>query len=151
MKLKPKRDRLIVKKAPPEEETSGGIKIPELAQQKPQLGYILSVGPGCYTRYGYWKEPPGKEEDIVVFRKYSGKTVKIDGQEFFIIDFDEILSVIEVIEQPDTEDEPLTPDRLTPTAQLVVAENDVTRMERLVERCPVQDLRPDQGSLLPLE
>ncbi len=95
MKIKPLQDRIIVKRVEEEEKTKGGIIIPDSAKEKPVEGEIIAVGPGKLLDNGT-KVPPGvKAGDRVLFGKYAGTEVKIDGVEHLIMREDDILGIIE--------------------------------------------------------
>jgi Co-chaperonin GroES (HSP10) len=95
-KIKPLHDRVIVKRL--EEtanQTAGGIFIPDSAKEKPQEGEVIAVGAGKYKEDGTRQTLDVKEGDRVLFGKYSGSEIKIDGEEFLIMREDEILGIIE--------------------------------------------------------
>jgi len=94
MKIKPLQDRVIIKRLAEEEKTTGGIIIPDTAKEKPQQGKILAVGPGKVLDNGIRLEMTVKEGDIVLFGKYSGSEVKIDGDEVLTMREDDILGII---------------------------------------------------------
>ena len=89
LKLTPLQDRVIVKPAPAEEKTAGGIIIPDTAKEKPQRGTVLAVGPGK-------KDEPTtvKKGDTVLYAKYGGSEIRIDGQDLLILRESDILAVI---------------------------------------------------------
>jgi chaperonin GroES len=95
MKLRPLQDRIIVKRIQEEEKTAGGIFIPDTAKEKPQMGQIVSVGNGKKTEDGKVIPIDLKAGDRVLFGKYSGTEVKVEGEEFLIMREDDILGVIE--------------------------------------------------------
>ena len=92
--LKPISDKVIVQKLEPEEKTAGGIVLPDTAKEKPQEGKIIAVGPGGYDDKGQRKPIEVKEGDHVLFAKYSGTEVKLDGEEYLILSERDILAVI---------------------------------------------------------
>jgi chaperonin GroES len=94
MKIKPLQDRVIIKRLEEEQKTAGGIIIPDTAKEKPQQGKILAVGPGKVLDSGTRLEMTVKDGDIVLFGKYSGSEVKIDGDEVLIMREDDILGII---------------------------------------------------------
>lgn len=94
MKIKPLQDRVIVKRMEEELKTAGGIIIPDSAKEKPQQGKILAVGPGKVLEGGTRVDMTVKEGDLVLFGKYAGSEVKIDGDEVLIMREDDILGVI---------------------------------------------------------
>ena len=95
MKLRPLQDRIIVKRIQEEEKTAGGIFIPDTAKEKPQMGQIVSVGNGKKTEDGKVIPVDLKAGDRVLFGKYSGTEVKMEGEELLIMREDDILGVIE--------------------------------------------------------
>jgi chaperonin GroES len=95
MKLRPLQDRILVKRIEEEEKTAGGIYIPDTAKEKPQMGQIVSVGNGKKTEDGKVIPVDLKAGDRVLFGKYSGTEVKVEGDEFLIMREDDILGVIE--------------------------------------------------------
>ncbi len=94
MKIKPLQDRVIVKRMEEEHKTSGGIIIPDSAKEKPQQGKVLAVGPGKVLEGGTRVDMTVKVGDLVLFGKYSGSEVKIDGDEVLIMREDDILGII---------------------------------------------------------
>ncbi|MBI1919890.1 MAG: co-chaperone GroES [Geobacter sp.] len=95
MKLRPLQDRIIVKRVEEETKTAGGIFIPETAKEKPQQGEVVAVGKGKVTEDGKTLPVDVKVGDRVLFGKYAGSEVKLDGQEYLIMREDDILGVIE--------------------------------------------------------
>jgi chaperonin GroES len=95
MKIRPLQDRIIVKRVEEEEKTKGGIIIPETAKEKPMEGKVIAVGKGKVLEDGKIHPPDVKAGDRVLFGKYSGTEVKIDGEEHLIMREDDILGVIE--------------------------------------------------------
>ncbi|MBU1276941.1 MAG: co-chaperone GroES [Proteobacteria bacterium] len=95
MKIKPLQDRVIVARLEEETKTAGGIIIPDSAKEKPQQGKILAVGPGKVMENGTKLEMTVKKGDTVLFGKYSGSEVKIDGKEVLIMREDDILGIVE--------------------------------------------------------
>ena len=95
MKLRPMQDRIIVKRLEEETMTAGGIFIPETAKEKPQKGEIVAVGNGKKTEEGKIIAMDVKVGDKVLFGKYSGTEIKIEGEEFLIMREDDILGVME--------------------------------------------------------
>jgi chaperonin GroES len=94
-KLRPLDDNIIVKPAKAEEVTAGGIVLPDAAQEKPLKGDVVATGPGRLLKNGKRLEPSVKRGDTVMFGKYSGSDVKIDGVEHKILREAEILAIIE--------------------------------------------------------
>ncbi|MGM0381267.1 MAG: co-chaperone GroES [bacterium] len=94
MALQPLGNRVVVKVLEPEEETTaGGIVIPESAQDQPQQAEVIAVGPGKHQD-GELVEPEVDEGDTVVFGKYSGSEIEYDGQEYLILNSDDILAIV---------------------------------------------------------
>jgi chaperonin GroES len=95
MKIRPLQDRIIVKRIEEEEKTKGGIIIPDSAKEKPIEGQVIAVGPGKVMENGTKVAPEVKAGDRVLFGKYAGTDVKIDGVEHLIMREDDILGIIE--------------------------------------------------------
>ena len=95
MKVRPLRDRIIVKGLEEEEKTKGGIIIPDTAKEKPMEGKVVAVGKGKVLEDGKLQALDVKVGDRVLFGKYSGTEVKIEGEEHLIMREDDILGVIE--------------------------------------------------------
>ena len=95
MKIRPLQDRIIVKRIAEEEKTKGGIIIPDTAKEKPQEGKVIAVGKDKVNEDGKVTPLDVKAGDKVLFGKYSGTEVKIDGEEHLIMREDDILGVIE--------------------------------------------------------
>ncbi len=95
MKIRPLQDRLIVKRVEEEEKTKGGIIIPDTAKETPMEGKVIAVGKGKVLEDGKIHPLDVKVGDRVLFGKYSGTEVKIDGEEHLIMREDDILGVIE--------------------------------------------------------
>lgn len=95
MKLRPLHDRVIVKRLDNERKTASGIVIPESAAEKPDQGEVLAVGPGKQTEDGKVLKMDVKVGDKVLFGKYAGQTVKVDGEEVLVIREEEILAVVQ--------------------------------------------------------
>lgn len=95
MKIRPLQDRIIVKRIDEEETTAGGIIIPDTAKEKPQEGKVTAVGNGKVGEDGKVTPLDVKKGDKVLFGKYSGTEIKIDGEEHLIMREDDILGVIE--------------------------------------------------------
>jgi len=95
MKIRPLQDRVIVKRVKEEEKTKGGIIIPDTAKEKPIEGEVIAVGTGKVLDDGSTRKPEVKAGDRVLFGKYSGTEVKIEGEEHLILREDDILGVIE--------------------------------------------------------
>jgi len=95
MKVKPLNDRVLVLRIGEEEKTSGGIIIPDTAKEKPQEGKVVAVGPGKVNDEGKKIALDVKAGDKILFGKYSGTEIKIDGVEHLIMKEDDILAIIE--------------------------------------------------------
>jgi len=95
MKIRPLQDRVIVKRLDEEEKTKGGIIIPDTAKEKPMEGLVVAVGKGKTTEDGKLIKPDVKAGDRILFGKYAGTEVKIDGEERLIMREDDILGIIE--------------------------------------------------------
>jgi chaperonin GroES len=95
MKIRPLQDRVIVKRIEEEGKTKGGIIIPDTAKEKPMEGLVISVGKGKTADDGKLIKPDVKAGDRILFGKYSGTEVKIDGDELLIMREDDILGIIE--------------------------------------------------------
>ena len=95
MKIRPLQDRVIVKRLEEEEKTKGGIIIPDSAKEKPQEGKVIAVGKGKKTEDGKIIPLDVKVGDRILFGKYSGTEVKIEGEEHLIMREEDILGVIE--------------------------------------------------------
>lgn len=95
MKIRPLHDRILVKRIEGEEKTVGGIIIPDNAKEKPMEGKVIAVGNGKLLDNGQIKKPDVKVGDRILFSKYSGSEVKIDGTEHLILREDDLLGVIE--------------------------------------------------------
>ena len=95
MKIRPLQDRVLVKRVEEEETTSGGIIIPDSAKEKPQEGQVVAVGPGKTLDNGTLAEPNVKAGDRILFSKYAGTDVNVDGDDHIIIREDDVLAVYE--------------------------------------------------------
>ncbi|MBB83856.1 MAG: co-chaperone GroES [Deltaproteobacteria bacterium] len=95
MKIRPLQDRILVKRVDEEETTSGGIIIPDSAKEKPQEGQVVDVGPGKTNDNGSVTEPGVKAGDRILFSKYAGTDVNVDGDDHIIIREDDVLAVYE--------------------------------------------------------
>ena len=95
MKIRPLQDRIIVKRMEEEDMTKGGIIIPDSAKEKPMEGEVIAVGNGKILDNGQKTTPDVKAGDKVLFSKYAGTEVKIDGEEHLIMREDDILGIIE--------------------------------------------------------
>ena len=95
MKIQPLHDRLVVKRIEPEEVVKGGIVIPDTAKEKPQSGRVIAAGKGKILESGNRVEMTVREGDQILFAKYSGTDIKLDGEEFLILREDEVLAITE--------------------------------------------------------
>ena len=95
MKIRPLQDRVIVKRLEEEHKTKGGIIIPDTAKEKPIEGKVIAVGKGKVADDGKLIKPEVSVGDRVLFSKYGGNEVKIDGEEYLIMKEEEILGIIE--------------------------------------------------------
>jgi chaperonin GroES len=95
MKIRPLHDRILVKRVEEEEKTKGGIIIPDTAKEKPQEGKVIAVGSGKVSEDGKVTPLDVKKGDKILFSKYSGTEVTIDGEEHLIIREDDILGIVE--------------------------------------------------------
>jgi len=94
MKFRPLHDRVVVKRVNAEEKTSGGIIIPDTAKEKPMEGEVVAVGPGARNEQGQLVALDVKAGDRVLFGKWSGTEVKIDGKEFIIMREEDVLAIL---------------------------------------------------------
>jgi chaperonin GroES len=95
MKIKPLNDRVLVLRIEEEEKTSGGIIIPDTAKEKPQEGRVVAAGPGKLDENGKRIPLDVKKDDRILFGKYAGTEIKIDGVEHIIMREDDILGIME--------------------------------------------------------
>ncbi len=95
MKIRPLQDHVIVKRAPEDEQTKGGIIIPDTAKEKPLTGTVIEVGNGKLLKGGTVRPPVIRAGDRVMFVKYAGGEVALDGEEHLVLREDDILGVIE--------------------------------------------------------
>ena len=95
MALRPLHDRILVQRTEEEEQKVGGIIIPDSAKEKPQQGKVTAVGAGKADKDGKRIALDVKEGDTILFGKYSGQEVRVDGEEYLIMREDEVLAVIE--------------------------------------------------------
>src|SRR5271168_1084643 len=96
MKFRPLHDRVVIRRLNAEEKTSGGIIIPDTAQEKPMEGEIVAAGPGARNEAGQLVALDVKAGDRILFGKWSGTEVKIDGEELLIMKESDIMGIIEV-------------------------------------------------------
>ncbi len=95
MKFRPLHDRIVVKRITAEEKSAGGIIIPDTAKEKPMEGEVVAVGPGARNEQGAVVELDVKAGDRVLFGKWSGTEVKLDGEELLIMKESDVMGVIE--------------------------------------------------------
>lgn len=95
MKIRPLQDRVIVERLAEEEKTKGGIIIPDTAKEKPMQGKVIAVGKGRVTEDGKLLPLTVKAGDTILFSKYAGTEVKIEGKEYLIMREDDILGIVE--------------------------------------------------------
>ena len=95
MKFRPLHDRVVVKRIEADSKTAGGIIIPDTAQEKPQQGEVIAVGPGGRDDHGKLIPIDVKAGDTILFGKWSGTEVKIDGQELLIMKESDIMGVLD--------------------------------------------------------
>jgi chaperonin GroES len=95
MKIRPLHDRIIVKRIEGEEKTKGGIIIPDTAKEKPQEGKVIAVGKGKVTEDGKLQPMEVQKGDRILFGKYSGSEIKIEGDEHLIIREEDVLGILE--------------------------------------------------------
>jgi chaperonin GroES len=95
MKVRPLHDRILVRRVAEEEKTKGGIIIPDTAKEKPQEGEVVAVGPGARDDNGKIQPLDVKAGDRILFGKWSGTEVKVDGQDLLIMKESDVLGVVE--------------------------------------------------------
>ena len=95
MKFRPLHDRVVVRRVEQEEKTAGGIIIPDTAKDKPQEGEVIAAGPGARDENGQLRPLDVKEGDTILFGKWSGTEVKIDGEDLLIMKESDIMGIIE--------------------------------------------------------
>jgi chaperonin GroES len=95
MKFRPLHDRVVVRRVEEDTKTKGGIIIPDTAQEKPQQGEVIAVGPGARDESGKLIPVDVKPGDLVLFGKWSGTEVKLDGEELLIMKESDIMGIIE--------------------------------------------------------
>ena len=94
MKLVPLEDRVVVKLLAQEEKTVSGIVLPDTAKEKPTKATVIAAGPGKYDDNGKLIPMPVKEGDIVVFAKYAGTEVKLDGEEYLVLRASDLIGIL---------------------------------------------------------
>ena len=100
MKFRPLHDRVVVKRVDAEEKTKGGIIIPDTAKEKPQEGEVIAVGPGARDEHGKLVPLDLKVGDRILFGKWSGTEIKLDGEDLLIMKESDVMGVIEAAAQP---------------------------------------------------
>ena len=95
MKFRPLHDRVVIRRIEEDERTAGGIIIPDTAKEKPSQGEVIAVGPGARNEKGEIVAPDVKVGDVVLFGKWSGTEVKIDGKDLLIMKESDIMGVLE--------------------------------------------------------
>jgi chaperonin GroES len=95
MKVTPLHDRLIIQRLEEGEQTIGGIIVPDSAREKPQRGKVFAVGLGKVRDDGSRQPPDVRDGDTILFGKYSGQEIKIDGEEYLILREDDVLAIID--------------------------------------------------------
>ena len=95
MKIRPLQDRILVRRLEEEEMSKGGIIIPDTAKEKPSEGLVIAVGKGKMTEDGKKLPLDVKKNDRILFGKYSGTDIKIEGEEYLIMREDDVLGIIE--------------------------------------------------------
>jgi chaperonin GroES len=94
IKIKPLSDRVVVEPAPADEVSKGGIILPDTAQEKPQFGNVVAIGPGKTSDTGSLIQPTVKKGDKILFGKYSGNEIMVDGTEYLIMRESDILAIM---------------------------------------------------------
>ncbi len=97
MNIRPLHDRLIVKREAEERKSPGGIVIPDTATEKPTFGKVIAVGKGKVLENGEVRSPDVKKGDKILFGKYSGTEVKVDGEELVVMREEDVMAVVEAI------------------------------------------------------
>ena len=95
MKFRPLHDRVLVERVAEETKSAGGILIPDNAREKPQQGLVEAVGTGAVLENGSVRAPSVKKGDRILFGKYSGSEIKLDGEEYMIMREDEVLGILD--------------------------------------------------------
>lgn len=94
-KIRPLHDRLIVKRLDNEDKTASGLYIPDSAKEKPQQGKVIAVGKGKILEDGNVRAPDVKVDDVIIFGKYSGQEIKVDGEDLLIMKEDDVYGILE--------------------------------------------------------
>jgi len=95
MKLKPLDDRVVIKQSDAQEKTTGGIILPDTAKEKPQIGKVIATGPGRLLDDGKRGKMSVKKKDDVIYAKYIGSEVEIEGEKYVILKESDILGIVE--------------------------------------------------------
>ena len=95
MKLRPLDDKIVIKQSDAEEKTTGGIFLPETAKEKPQIGKVIAAGPGKILDNGKRNKMSVKKNDEVLYAKYIGNEIEIDGEKYVILRESNILGIVE--------------------------------------------------------
>jgi len=95
MKLRPLDDRIVIKQSEAEEKTAGGIILPDTAKEKPQIGKVVAIGPGKVLDDGTRARMSVKVKDEVIYAKYIGSDVEIDGDKYIILRESDVLGIVE--------------------------------------------------------
>jgi chaperonin GroES len=95
MNLKPLDDRIVIKQSEAEEKTAGGIILPDSAKEKPQIGKVVAIGPGKLLDDGKRANLSVKKNDEVIYAKYIGSDVEIDGEKYVILRESDVLGIVE--------------------------------------------------------
>lgn len=95
MKLKPLDDRVVIEQSEAQEKTSGGIYLPDAAKEKPQIGKVVAAGPGKLLDNGQRQKMSLKKNDKVVYAKYIGSDVELDGKKYIILKETDIIGIVE--------------------------------------------------------
>jgi len=95
MKLRPLDDRIVIKQSEAEDKTSGGIILPDTAREKPQIGKVIATGPGKLLDDGKRSKMSVKKKDEVIYAKYLGSEIEIDGEKYVILKESDILGIVE--------------------------------------------------------
>ncbi len=95
MKLRPLEDRVVITQLEAEEKTAGGIYLPDTAKEKPQMGRVVAAGPGKLLDNGKRSEMSVKKNDEVIYAKYIGSEVELDGKKYVILRESDILGIVE--------------------------------------------------------
>jgi chaperonin GroES len=95
MNLKPLDDRIVIKQSDAEDKSTGGILLPDSAQEKPQIGKIVAIGPGKLLDDGKRAQMSVKKKDEVLYAKYSGSDVEVDGEKYVILRESDVLGIVD--------------------------------------------------------